>query len=121
MSGMSKETLEVTRNFLAAMREIQPVFHFDERSFALAVDALRDCNPIAAKFFTHDGTLGRACSDFDEGLLRAQSNCLCFFQAPEYNKVEISFTHRYIPRFIGEHPEAVRELTRHYLENLTHV
>lgn len=115
---MSREVSEATRCFLAAVREIHESFRFDHRAFALAVDALRETNPIAAKFHTYNGTLGRACSDFDDGLLMAQSGCLCFFRAPEYDTVEISFTSRLVPRFIGADPEAARELARLYLENL---
>lgn len=115
---MSREVSEATRSFLAAVREIQDSFRCDERAFALTVDELRESNPVAAKFLTCAGTLGRACPDFDQGLLMAQSGCLCFFRAPEYDTVEISFTSRLTPRFIGENPEAARELARRYLENL---
>lgn len=120
MGSRESDVYEATKNFLAAMQGLQKVFRFDTRVFAQTVDELRGSNPVAAKFQTYAGVAGRTCGDFDEGLTMAQSGCLCFFQAPTYNFVEITFSSRVAPKFIGDHPEAARELASHYLERLNH-
>ena len=117
---MSRESdlYEATKSFLGAMQGIQKKFRFDTKAFARAADELRESNPVAAVFQTHEGVAGRTCQDFDDGLMMAQSACLCFFEAPTYNYIEINFYSRVAKRYQGRHVRSSRELAELYLEKL---
>lgn len=100
------------------MLERQDRFRVDQNAFCRALKRVGDSNPVAANFSVYPCVTGFKSWEFDDSLVMAQSACLSYFEMPEFTHVKIQISKRLAKKFIGERPEAARELVDIYLEEL---